>query len=129
MQTTLTRVHAPREGTRRLTAETLWSLPRVGNPVPAPDGTAAVVQVVTYDLETDKGRARLWIVPADGSPPRALTSPETDSREPSWSPDGRRIAFLRKGATKDAKAQVHVIAVDGGESEALTAFPVSTFDP
>ncbi|HZE19184.1 MAG TPA: hypothetical protein VE402_03605, partial [Candidatus Angelobacter sp.] len=47
---------------RRLTAEDLWKIARVGAPVPALDGRV-VVPVTTYDLEANKGKARLWLVP------------------------------------------------------------------
>lgn len=126
---TVSLVHPPRPGTRPLTAEALWRVPRVGAPVPSPDGACAAVPVTTYDLATDKGRTRLWIVPADGAAPRPLTSPDLDAREPAWSPCGRRLAFVRKGAEKDAKPQLHVMGLDGTEPEKLTDLPLGTFDP
>jgi dipeptidyl aminopeptidase/acylaminoacyl peptidase len=129
MRTEVTKLHPAVAGSKRLTAETMWRVPRVGAPVPAPGGRTAAVPVVTFDLATNRSRGRLWLVPADGSPPRPLTSAEHDSREPSWSPDGRRVAFLRKGPEKDAKQQVHVLPVDGGEPEKLTDLPLGAFDP
>ncbi len=126
--TTHTLVHPARPGTRRLDAAALWAIPRVGGPVPSPNGRAALVAVTTYDTEKDKGRARIWLVPADGSAPRALTAADADAREPAWSPDGTRICFTRKGPEKDAKPQVHVMAIDGGEAEKVTDLPVGCFD-
>ncbi|MCG3135271.1 MAG: Dipeptidyl-peptidase 5 [Planctomycetes bacterium] len=122
-------VHAPVPGVRRLDADTLWKIPRVGAPVPSPDGSCALVTVTTWDIEADKGRSRIWAVPADGSPPRPVTSPDHDASAPAWSPDGNWIAFLRKGAEKDAKPQVHLMPSDGGEAEKLTDYPVACFDP
>lgn len=37
----------------------------------------------------------LWIVPATGGTPRAVTSGRLSQREPAWSPDGRRVAFVQ----------------------------------
>ena len=33
-------VHPAREGTRNFASEDLWRIPRVGTPVPSPDGDA-----------------------------------------------------------------------------------------
>ena len=125
----VTKVHAARPGTRPLTAETMWRVPRVGGPVPSPDGTCAAVAVVVHDLATNRSRGRLWLVSADGGDPRPLTAPDLDAREPAWSPDGRRIAFLRKGPEKDAQAQLFVLSLDGQEPERLTDLPLGVFDP
>ena len=56
----------------RMTAELLWSLPRVGSPDPSPDGVFIVVPVTTYDVETNEGTCRLWRVPTGEGAPRAL---------------------------------------------------------
>ena len=42
-----TLVHPPVPGSRRFTAIDLWRIPRVGAPVPSPDGTRCVVPVTT----------------------------------------------------------------------------------
>ena len=47
-----------------ITAEDLWALPRVGAPVPFPDGSRVVVPVTTFDTEKNEGTTRLWLVPA-----------------------------------------------------------------
>src|SRR5262249_6326900 len=111
---------------RRVTAEDLWKVARVGTPSPTPDGRV-VVPVTTYDLETNKGKSRLWLVPAEGGAPKPLTSEEVSSTDPVVSPDGRRIAFLR--ARNEEKPQLHVMPLDGGEAERLTDLPMGVIDP
>jgi len=38
---------------------------------------------------------QIWVAPLDGSrPPRRLFSARGDLREPAWSPDGRKLAFV-----------------------------------
>ena len=115
-----TTLYPARTGERPLTAEDMWAVPRVGAPVPSPDGSQLAVTVTTYDLEKNAGKGRIWLVPARGvgsaaglGAARPLTSPEFSSAEPAFSPDGRRIAFTRK--MNGGKAQLHVMPLDGGD--------------
>jgi dipeptidyl aminopeptidase/acylaminoacyl peptidase len=131
-QATTTLYAARREGaSTRLTAEELWAIPRVGPPVPAPDGDSFAVVVSTHEREKNQMRGRIWLVPAPaGGPagePRPLTAAEHASGEPAFSPDGRRLAFTRKG--ENGKSQLHVMPLDGGEPQKLTDLPLGVFDP
>ena len=123
---TITLYPASGPGKRPMTAEDLWKFQRVGHPAPLPDGSAVIVPVSAYDLEQNRGRSRLWLVPREGAL-RALTSEEHSSAEPSVSPDGKRVAFVR--ALGEEKAQVYVLPLEGGEAERLTDMPLGVFDP
>jgi len=105
-----------------LTATDLWNLARVGQPEPHPNGEFAVVPVTTYDLNENKGTARLWKVSSDGSK-RPLTSPTTSSSKPSVSPDGERFSFVRKVSDSE-KPQLHIMDFAGGEAECVTDLPL-----
>jgi dipeptidyl aminopeptidase/acylaminoacyl peptidase len=85
-----------------------------------------VVPVTAYDMEQNRGRSRLWLLPEQGAP-RPLTSEEHSSTEPCVSPDGARVAFVR--AQGEEKSQVYVLPLDGGEAERLTDMPLGVFDP
>ena len=111
-------------GKRPITAEDLWKLVRVGSLAPAPSGI--VVAVTAYDMEQNRGRSRLWLVPREGEP-HALTSDEASSTDPAVSPDGRKIAFAR--CRGEERPQLHVLSLDGGEAEQLTDMPLGIFDP
>ena len=92
------------------------------NPTISPDGRNVVVSLSSIDLEKDRYRSELWIMPTDGSqPPRRLTHGPSDS-QPLYSPDGRWLAFVR--APEGGKSQVHVMPTDGGEPRALTDHPL-----
>jgi len=91
-------------------------------PTLTPDGRLVAVSVGRIDLEADKYRADVWLVPTDGSsPPRRFTSGRRDAR-PRFSPDGRWLAFLRTG--DDDKPQLHVMATDGGEPRQVCRHPL-----
>jgi len=121
---------------RPMTVDDLWAIPRVGSPVPAPEGDTFAVAVTTYDMEQNRGRSRIWLVASRGggpaahpeaSTPRVLTAPEYSSAEPAFSPDGRRLAFTRK--IEGGRAQLYVMPLDGGEPQKLTDLPLGVFDP
>jgi len=112
---------------RPITPQDLWALRRVGHPAVAPNGSFAIVPVTEYDVPENRGRTRLWRVERDGSP-RPLTSPGTDSTNPALSPDGSRLAFLRK-EKEDDKPQLYVMRLDGGEAVRLTDLPLGAAGP
>lgn len=114
-------------GGRRLTVEDVWAIPRVGASAPSPDGASFAVAVTTYDMELNKGRSRIWLIPTQGGEPRALTSADVSSAEPAFSADGKRLAFVRKG--DDGRGHIHVLPLEGGESQRLTDLPLGAFDP
>ena len=119
-------IHPARPG-RAITAEDLWNAQRVGTPTAAPDGSFIVVPVTSYSIAENKGRTRLWLVPSDGSAPRALTSDEVSASEPRLSPDGKSVLFLR--AVGEEKPQVMRLRLDGGDAERLTDLPLGAADP
>jgi dipeptidyl aminopeptidase/acylaminoacyl peptidase len=108
---------------RPITPADLWQLARVGVPVPAPDGSYAVVPVTTYDVEENRGLTRLWKVSGDGQ--SALTGAEKTVSGPCFSPDGSRLAFMaRPAADEEAKPQVYVMPLAGGEAHRVTDLPL-----
>ena len=117
---------ATNPGKRPITAVDLWKILRVGAPSPAPMGKSVVVSVTSYDMERNRGRSRLWLLPQDGEP-RVLTSDEVSSSDPAFSPEGKRIAFARSQG--EERPQLYVLPLDGGEAERLTDMPLGIFDP
>ena len=86
-----------------------------------PDGERIAFVVTKMDLEDDKYRRRIWLW--DGDSARPLTSGPTDS-SPRWSPDGSRLAFVRKGDADEAKPQLAVLDMAGGEAEVISDYPL-----
>jgi Tol biopolymer transport system component len=61
-----------------------------GDPVVSPDG----LHVAFTELTNQSSTQRIWVMGIDGKGAVALTAGPTDY-EPSWSPDGKQIAFIR----------------------------------
>ena len=100
---------------------------RVAAPEAAPDGTFVVVGVTTFDVEENEGTSRLYRIDRDGTT-TPLTSPGAGASAPSLSPDGTRLAFLRKTGDDD-KPQIHVMRLDGGEAQPITDLPLGASRP
>ena len=67
-------------------------------------------------------RMDIWVADADGSNPQQLThGPGGSQGSPSWSPNGRRIAFDAQGDDpKDSHTHLWIIDADGGAPRRLT---------
>jgi len=108
----------------------MWTMKRVGAPIPSPDGKWVVFSLVEPAYDEKDQVSDLWIVPSDGSAkPRRLTFSKGGESGVAWSPDGRRIAFAarREG---DEVGQVYVLDVaDGGEAARLTSLSTGARSP
>lgn len=62
----------------------------------------------------------IWIANRDGSDPRRLTSSPVEESNPSFSPDGTRIAFT---AAYENNLDAYVISTSGGQPRRLTWHP------
>jgi dipeptidyl aminopeptidase/acylaminoacyl peptidase len=113
-----------------ITHESMWLLKRVGAPSPSPDGKWVVFSVLEPAYDPKDQSSDLWLVPGDGSAaPRRLTHTRAAESSPTWSPDGRKLAFTttRDG---DTDAQIYVLDIaSGGEAERYTSLPGGVSDP
>ena len=103
----------------------LGSLTSLGQPTVSPDGKTVAFVLQRVDTDINDYRSQVWLVPVDGSsPPVPFTSGEHQDANPTWSPDGRRLAFTSaRGTDERRKATVHVAPVQtGGEVVTLARF-------
>jgi Tol biopolymer transport system component len=94
-------------------------LPGGGNDV-SPDGEKIVFSA--YKEGTRPLEVNIWTIPAEGGEPKQITRGLDQDRYPCWSPDGKRIAFLR-GTPKskdDMVMNIYTVPAEGGEVRQLT---------
>ncbi|NOX59062.1 MAG: S9 family peptidase [Planctomycetes bacterium] len=99
----------------------MLAMERLGGINVSPDGSLIAFTRRTTDLAANRSHTDIWTVNVDGTNMRRLTSHESSSSSPRWSPDGTTIFFL--SSRKDS-SQVWRIAVDGGEAGSVTDFPL-----
>ncbi|HUT15915.1 MAG TPA: hypothetical protein VMY98_06690, partial [Anaerolineae bacterium] len=68
----------------------------------------------------------IWVMRGDGSDPRRLTEDPGNDLSPTWSPDGKRIAFV---SDRDGNKEIYVMNADGNEQIDLTRDPSEDWTP
>ncbi|MDH4112224.1 MAG: hypothetical protein OEV60_06000, partial [Actinomycetota bacterium] len=68
------------------------------------------------------GDFEIYSIKPDGTGLLQLTSDAADDDDPAWSPDGTRIAFVRKGSCATSCKAIWVMQADGSGQTAVTAW-------
>jgi Tol biopolymer transport system component len=77
-------------------------------------------KILRYDLayeDVENGDTEIFLRPATGGPPTNLTRSPARDGEPSWSPDGRRLAF---SSQRSGNGDIYVMEGDGSAVVRLT---------
>ena len=84
---------------------------------PSPDGSRIVFSA----------QGALWVMPATGGRAVRITDYRLEPTAPSWSPDGRRIAFQNYAA--EGNFHIWTIAPDGKDAREITTGPFDDREP
>ena len=109
---------------RTIQLDDLHRIVGISSPAISPDGTrvAFVVSHVVWD--EDRSTRDLELVDIATHARRTLTYNRKGLSDPAFSPDGTKLAFVADaGNGDDAKAQVWVMPLDGGDPRPVTAAP------
>ena len=79
----------------------------------SPPGGGSLSNPALAFIAAGRHSADLFVTTADGSVTKQLTNDTVQDSAPSWSPDGTRIAFLRRTDPTKACAALHTIRPDG----------------
>jgi dipeptidyl aminopeptidase/acylaminoacyl peptidase len=111
-----------------MTIVDLIEVPSVGAPRVSPDGSRLLYVRADADWEENRTISHVFMVNADGSEARQMTYGSEGQSSPSWSPDGRTIAFTAD--REDAEGtQIYLLSMEGGEARRLTTHPTSVQSP
>jgi dipeptidyl aminopeptidase/acylaminoacyl peptidase len=100
-----------------LYTDTFFEMESIGSPAISPEGTQIVFSRTWIDKMNDRSHSNLWIVDAGGERLRELTHGNWRDSSPTWSPDGKRLAFL---SNRDGTTQIHILWPDTQEVAQLT---------
>jgi acylaminoacyl-peptidase len=110
-------VSSARAQDRRLQPADIFQLEYAADPQISPDGQWVAYVRQWSDNMTDRRYSNIWLVKADGSLHRPLTSGKFEETSARWSPDGKRLAYV---SNRSGSAQLYVRWMDTGESYAVT---------
>ncbi|PKL82005.1 MAG: S9 family peptidase, partial [Ignavibacteriae bacterium HGW-Ignavibacteriae-3] len=107
----LTSVNAQQK--RAMTIEDMWNMKRIGAYDVAPDGKTIAFAATSYSMETNKSNSDIWLISPDGNNLRPFKNTEAGESSPKFSPDGKKIAYSKKG-------QIWISNIDGSDDRQLT---------
>ncbi|HJQ20160.1 MAG TPA: S9 family peptidase [Gemmatimonadaceae bacterium] len=106
-----------------------YRLATLSAPAMSPDGQRIAFTVQTVNEKENKYHREVWVVPVAGGAPQRFTSPNTESSNPRWSPDGRYLLFTSQRS--GGKGSTWMLRMDqpGGEAFQNENFPRGTSFP
>ncbi|GAA4302689.1 S9 family peptidase [Nibribacter koreensis] len=110
----------------------MLKIKQMGSVALSPDGKQVAFTVTSIEPDAAQKNefkyvTQLYLQPTNGSAPaRQLTYGTSNSTQPTWSPDGKQLAFVR---VAEGKAQIFLLSFAGGEPVQLTKFKYGASQP
>jgi dipeptidyl aminopeptidase/acylaminoacyl peptidase len=104
---------------RRFSADDLPRIVRLSDPQLSPDGKSVAVVIGRANLVDNRWDGQLTLIDVATKASRVLTVDRRGVGSLRWAPDGRALAFLANDSA--GRAQVHVMAMGGGDARQVTA--------
>jgi dipeptidyl aminopeptidase/acylaminoacyl peptidase len=108
---------------RPATFDDVMNIKAIQGATVSPDGRQVIYSVREWVTEQDRmeSRTHVWKVATDGNAPaRQITFGDKGESQAQFSPDGKFISFVSARGAADAKAQVYLMPLEGGEAWKLT---------
>lgn len=110
-----------RQGSNRWTPDLMIKQKRVGGTTMSSDGRFVAYAISTPMIEGEKSEfvSQVWVASVDGNSNVQFTFADKSSSNPTFSPDGKHLAFTSSRGP-DSKSEVWIMRVGGGEAEQVT---------
>ena len=102
---------------QKLEVMDVFQLEYAADPQISPDGSQIIYARTFMDIMKDRRRSNLWIINADGSDHRPLTSGNRNDFSPRWSPDGKKLLYA---SSAEGSVQLYLRWMDTGQTAKLT---------
>jgi len=109
---------------RHVELSDLAKMVSVSDPQISPDGKTIAVVVSRANVDQDRNERELVQIDIASGAQHPLTYERKTVGSPRWSPNGDRLAFTANdGVGKDAKPQIFVLFMNGGEARKISDAP------
>lgn len=110
---------------QEVTPKTVYSVRTTSNVVISPNGKQIAYLVGEWLPDQEKSRNRLWIADNPDGNAQPLTRGTRRDNAPSWSPDGRYLAFASKIDHENSTSQFQLYTIDlqTGEERQMCTVP------
>ena len=119
----MTAINASAQSKRPATFDDVLTIKAIQGATISPDGRQVIYTVRQWLSEQGKmeSRTHVWKVATDGTgPARQISFGEKGDSQPQFSPDGKFISFVSARGNAEAKSQIYLMPIDGGEAWKLT---------